>query len=287
MDTPLLETPVPGLTPRWQLSAPESYVLLHGPRAGSVEAFKKGLLELIARGVIGFKPYSIRVWPWFTSQEALLVSGSNDLTAIQAAPPLRRIYDLYLHATAASPWGSPRVRDLGCSARTLEMPLKTYARRVVIPSLLERGLWRSEEHRVLGLFPRTTYVETPRGAAARAELDRLTRVAERDLADAVARDPKQALLLVSTLGAAVLLMNPLFPELARLGEQLGTLTPPGSIELRVSEDFDLDAFDLDTGSFSGLAGAFEAISDSFDGGDGSDSGEGDGGGGWGDGGGGD
>ncbi|HTY80316.1 MAG TPA: hypothetical protein VMI34_20985 [Candidatus Bathyarchaeia archaeon] len=287
MDTPLLEAPVPGLAPRWQLSAPESYVLLHGPRADSVEAFKKGLLELIARGVLAIRIYTLSHTFRFPTRETLLLSGHNDLTALPAAPPLRSIYDLYRHAVACSRWRVPHVGDLGRSARALETPLKTYARRVVIPSLLERGLWRSEEHRVLGLFPRTTYVETPSGAAARAELDHLMGMAERDLADAVARDPKQALLLVGTLGAAVLLMDPLFPVLALLGQQLGPITP-GSLELRVSGDFNFDASDLDAGSFGSLAGAFDTLSDSLDGGDGggSDGGDG-GGGGWGDGGGGD
>src|SRR5262245_56701977 len=170
----------------------------------------------------------------------------------------------------------------------LEMPLKTYARRVVFPSLLERGLWRAEQHRVFGLFPRTTYVETTSGAAARIELDHLMRMAKPDLADTVVRDPKQALVLVGTLGAAVLLMDPLFPELARVSQLMNAM-PAGSLELRVSEDFALDAFDLDPGTFGGLAGAFEALSDSLDSGDGGDGGGSDGGdgggGGWGDGGG--
>src|SRR5262245_15994660 len=101
----------------------------------------------------------------------------------------------------------------------LEMSLKTYARRLVFPSLLERGLWRAEQHRVFG---------------------------------------------------------PLFPELARLSQLMNTI-PAGSLEPRVSEDFALDAFDLDPGSFGGLAGAFEALSDSLDSGDGGDGGGSDGG----------
>ena len=44
METPILDWPIPESSAPWPLSAPESYVLLHGPRATSVAAFKRGLL---------------------------------------------------------------------------------------------------------------------------------------------------------------------------------------------------------------------------------------------------
>ena len=47
METPILDWPIPESSAPWPLSAPESYVLLHGPRARGVEAFKRGLLELV------------------------------------------------------------------------------------------------------------------------------------------------------------------------------------------------------------------------------------------------
>ena len=52
METPILDRPIPEASAPWPLSAPESYVLLHGPRAKSIEAFKRGLLELVARDVL-------------------------------------------------------------------------------------------------------------------------------------------------------------------------------------------------------------------------------------------
>jgi hypothetical protein len=52
METPILDRPIPESSAPWPLSAPESYVLLHGPRAKGVEAFKRGLLELVARDVL-------------------------------------------------------------------------------------------------------------------------------------------------------------------------------------------------------------------------------------------
>jgi hypothetical protein len=42
METPILDRPIPESSAPWPLSAPESYVLLHGPRAKSIEAFKRG-----------------------------------------------------------------------------------------------------------------------------------------------------------------------------------------------------------------------------------------------------
>ena len=283
MEASLLTTPAPGSAPRWQLSAPESYLLLHGPRANSVEAFRKGLLELVARGVLTVTTFTFRRLFWFERRESVVRSGPTGPTAIQAAPPLRWIYDLYRYAESRSSSGVPHVRDLGRTARKLEVPLSSYAQEVVIPSLLKRGLLRSEEHRVLGLFYGASLVETPRGTAERARLEDLMGMAERDLADAVARDPKQALALVGTLGAAILLMDPLFPELARLGEMLnagiGDALAIGSVELRLSSDLDLGAFDLDLGSLDSLGGAFDALSDLGDGGDGGGGDGGDGGGG--------
>jgi AraC family transcriptional regulator len=52
METPILDRPIPESSAPWPLSAPESYVLLHGPRAKSIEAFKRGLLELVARDAL-------------------------------------------------------------------------------------------------------------------------------------------------------------------------------------------------------------------------------------------
>ena len=296
MDTPLLTTPAPGLTSRWELSAPESYVLLHGPRADSVEAFKKGLLELAARGVLAITTYDLSRFFWFPRRETAIRSGPNDFTTVNVGPPLRRIHDVYRHAEAHARWGGAHIQDLGRSARMIEMPLMAYSRQVVIPSLVERGLLQPGEHRVLGLFPRATYVETPSGLVARAELERLMRMAERDLADAVTKGPKQALALVGTLGAAVFLMDPLFPELARLGQMLSEDIGEGlrdRIELSLP-DLDFSTFTLRNRTFADLGGPLDATGDMLhsagiggsDHGDGGAWGLGDGGG-WGDGGGGD
>ncbi|MDO8477084.1 MAG: hypothetical protein Q7W02_12990 [Candidatus Rokubacteria bacterium] len=201
METSRLDTPVPGAAPRWQLTAPESYVLLNGPRASGVEAFKKGLLELVARGV--------------------------------------------------------RIKDLPKSARDRGMPVKGYTRGVVVPALMERGLYRREEYRVLGLFPITRYVETATGAAARAELEALMKTVDRDFGASVERDPRQALALVGMLGSAVVLMNPFFPDLERLSQVLrkgmGNKSPSGGFELYVS-NLDLDSFDFDVGALDSLDG---------------------------------
>ena len=72
METPILDRPIPESSAPWPLSAPESYVLLHGPRAKSVEAFKRGLLELVARDVLTVETRERpRCFHLFTEQDQL------------------------------------------------------------------------------------------------------------------------------------------------------------------------------------------------------------------------
>src|SRR5215470_11980318 len=96
MENPLLEAPVPGQVPRWQLSAPESYVLLRGPHASGAEAFKKGLLELAARGMLKLERRTRNRFLWFTATHSILLPGSKMATIHAAPAPLRAIHSLYL-----------------------------------------------------------------------------------------------------------------------------------------------------------------------------------------------
>jgi len=277
MENPLLEAPVPGQVPRWQLSAPESYVLLHGPHASGAEAFKKGLLELAARGMLKLERRTRNRFLWFTATHSILLPGPK-MAAIHAAPaPLRAIHSLYLSTRCFDPPGV-RVKDLpGGSGRWI---IKSFASHVVMPTLVERGLYRFVDGYQFGIVPMKSFTETPRGLAARAELEALMQTAERDFTTSVTRDPAQALALLGSLGAAILLMQPLLPELQRLSQLvhkgIGDLSP---VAFSLS-GLDLDSLDFDPDGLHGLD------SSSFDGFDGDGGGGGDGGG-WGDGGGGD
>jgi hypothetical protein len=273
MDTPLLETPVSGSPCRWHLSAPESYVLMEGRRASGVESFRKGLLELITRGVLRMEkcgpPHST----------TFLVAGARSSQVHATAGPLVSIWQLCDRIGDVRGTGVD-VAALGKAARRLRRPLKGFTKHTVLPSLEGRGLYRQEEYLALGLFPWTRYAETTAGAAARRELAALMDTVERKFDAAAREDSRQALALVAILGSAVLLMTPLLPELARLSRELA---PVLAKELEFTLSAGNGFTDLDPGALRDLDGALDSVGDIADGG-----GWGDGdSGGWGDGDGGD
>jgi uncharacterized membrane protein YgcG len=276
METPILDTPVPGSLPRWQLSAPESYVLLHGPGAKGVEAFKKGLLELVARAVLTIETRQRRRFFVLTTQTSFLLTGPKASSVDQAARPLRSIWDLYTRTACFDPPGV-RIQDLPGSARALRVPLRGYTYSAVLPALMERGLYRREDYSMMGLFPVTRYVETAAGTVARAELRSFMETAEREFGADAGPGSRQALALVGMLGPAILLMDPLLPDIARLSRVLrdgmGNTAMANGFELHAS-NLDADFADLDLGALDKLEGAFDAIGDMGDGGSGGWSGGG-------------
>ena len=249
-------------------------MLLHGPHASGAEAFKKGLLELVARGMLKLERRT-RHRLWFTATHSILLPGPKT-AAVHAAPaPLRAIHSLYLSTPCFDPPGV-RVKDLPRGSG--RWTIKSFVSHVVMPILVERGLYRFADGYQFGIVPVHGFTETPRGMVARAELEALMQTAKRDFTTAVTRDPAHALVLLGSLGAAILLMQPLLPELQRLSQLvhkgIGDLSP---VAFSLS-DLDLDSFDFDQDGLHGLD------SSSFDGFDGDGGGDG---GGWGDGGGGD
>src|SRR5262252_180923 len=261
MENPLLEAPVPGQVARWQLSGPE--------------AFKKGLLELVARDMLTLERRTRNRFLWFTATHSVLLPGPKMATIHAAPAPLRAIHRLYLSTPCFDPPGV-RVKDLPRGSG--RWTIKSFASHVVMPTLVERGLYRFVDDYQFGIVPMNGFAETSRGMAARAELEALMQTAARGFTASVKRDPAQALALLGSLGAAILLMQPLLPELQRLSQLvhkgIGDLSP---VAFSLS-GLDLDSLDFDQDGLHGLD------SSSFDGFDGDGGGDG---GGWGDGGGGD
>ena len=264
METPILDRPIPASSAPWPLSAPESYVLLHGPRAKSVEAFKRGLLELVARDVLTMETRERgRLFPLFTARTSFLLRGPKMPWVHSAAPPLRSIWDIYSRTSISVSPGDPRgvrVRDLRRSARVLGTPLRNFTSWSVLPALMERGLYERDDYAAPRPSRSSRYTETTAGRAARIRLESL--------------------------------LDPLLSEVASVGQRIrdGITIHLG----RNISSLDLDFEGLDLGALDKLDGLFDALGDMGSGwdvgGDGGDSGgwgDGDGGGGWGDGGGGD
>jgi hypothetical protein len=296
METPILDRPIPESSAPWPLSAPESYVLLHGPRAKSVEAFKRGLLELVARDVLTVETRERpRCFHLFTEQASFLHTGPNMSRGELAAQPLQAIWDIYRRTSLCASWGDPPgvlVRDLPRSARALGTPLRKFTYWSVLPALVERGLFERDDHAAPRPSRSSRYTETTAGRAARAKLESLRSSAVRDFYPATRRDPAAALALAGGLGSAIFLMDPLLSEIASVGQRIrdGITIHLGLNTSSLDLDFDV----LDLGALDKLGGVFDALGDMGSGwdvgGDGGDSGgwgDGDGGGGWGDGGGGD
>ena len=178
-----------------------------------------------------------------------------------------------------------------------------------------------ETRKVIGVFPSKRKGWTKAGREAVDELERWLRLGKERLGEWVADDPAKAFAYTAGAGAAILLMDDLYPEFALLGQQLaerraaagggGEVAPqapevdpsgidtgalgtglggtdpggldPGALGLGGTDPgaLDLGALELDLGGFDGLEAAFSAIDTGVDAGGG-----GDGGGGGGDGGGG-
>ena len=297
---------------RWGLSAPESYVILNGPSASGSQAFKLGLMELVARGVWVLETVERRVL-LSKKHVALLRGGPRE--RMPSEQPLAAIWHLY---QALTPHGEPGVpvEKLARAAARQYQPLGRYVRSEVLPALIERGLYQARQDRVLWVIPRTQYELTPEGESAHAELQRWLDVGATRFAGWAGSDPTQALAYAGMAGAALLLMPPLFPDLRRLRDHTrtgdadsayyaGTTTPfyPGDDDDRAEHDpgdldpggldlggLDLPSFDLgsidfgslDFSSFDALDSAMSAIDSAVDSGGGGDSGSGGDGGGGGD-----
>jgi hypothetical protein len=294
METPILDRPIPESSAPWPLSAPESYVLLHGPRAKSVEAFKRGLLELVARDVLTVETRERpRCFHLFTEQASFLHTGPNMSRSELAAQPLQAISDIYRRTSLCASWGDPPgvlVRDLPRSAQALGTPLRKFTYWSVLPALVERGLFERDDYAAPRPSRSSRYTETTAGRAARLQLESLMSSAV-DFSPATQRDPAAALALAGGLGSAIFLMDPLLSEIASVGRRIrdGITIHLGLNTSSLDLDFDV----LDLGALDKLGGVFDALGDmgsGWDVGGGADSGgwgDGDGGGGWGDGGGGD
>jgi Golgi phosphoprotein 3 (GPP34) len=266
---------------RWELTAPESFVLLNGPSASGREAFKLGVMELIARGALAMDEAG--------TKNATLRDGPQARAPRERA--LGAIWDVY-QASPSHSWAGRygvRLKDLGRTAVKQYGSLDAYRKSEVLGAMVDRGLFERREGRILWIFPTTRFELTADGDRARDELQNLMETGRQRFSGWAADDPNQALAYAGTVGAAMLLMPMLYGDMAGLHERMrysgagadgGTYVHTGDSGDSGDSDFDFE-FDWSGVDFGGLD--FGGIDTSF-----SDSGGfGDGGGFGGDGGGGD
>ena len=266
----------PGL--RWNLTAPESYVLNSVGEGSGIEAFKLALKELVARRALRVEPVETRRLGFRRERPALTAGPHAGMTAEQ---PLTPVLDLFvrtgkhtLQATEASAAGTRPiegvlVEDFAKAARKELRSFDDYRDRHVVAALAARGLMRVETHKVIGVFPNKRKTWTTAGREAVDELEQWLRVGKERLSDWVSDDPAKAFAYTAGAGAAILLMDDLYPQFALLGQQLaerraaggaaGGEGGAGSDDLAGDEDSaavssgagapDADLGGLDTGAF--------------------------------------
>ncbi|MDP8923721.1 MAG: hypothetical protein M3O34_12675, partial [Chloroflexota bacterium] len=265
----------------WQLSAPESFVLLNGPKAVGAEAFKLGVLELVTRNV--FKIVNVEE-PGMRGRRkttAVLVEGTASSAASGAA--LQSIVELYRQQRQRTfkdgTIGVP-VAELARAATRRYKTLAKYRDQEILPSLVERGLYRREERRTLGIFKSTRYELTPEGEAARSDLESRIELANREFGGWVRGEPARAMAFAGLAGAALLMMPSVYPELQLMAEGMPAASDfaagdAGSVGGSTGAGLDvastggaevggLDLGGLDMNSLSALdLSAFDSIGDAF------------------------
>lgn len=274
---------------RWGLTAPESYVLLHGPKSRASQVFKLALLELVTRGWLNLDNVEERGLLGSTKNIAVLTQGREWQRS--GSRPLDAVLELF--ASAASPTtsreGAPvsvaPVDVLPGEQRRRYGSFEKYVETEVLPALARRGLYERRERRVLKIFPVSRWEPTRAGEAARSELEQNMALGEAQFGDWVDRDPNRALAFLGLAGSSALLMSPLHPDIQRLHEEqqaggatgyaggAGASNTDGDTEtegIETVDPADLGALDFDLGAFEGLADAFSAIDAGVDSGGGGD-----------------
>ena len=250
-----------GATGRWDLTAPESGVLLNGAGA-STQPFKLALTELLMRGALKI----IESKGHFRSKTVLVADGPRPEAPTEPAlTPVWNLYKASKAKTTKDGTGVP-VQELAVAAKNMFGAVGNYAARTVAPLLQERGLMEWHAKKVLFIFNSGSWVLTPAGETKKAELQHVLDDGKANMPQWVAGDAAQAAAFLGAAGAAILLEPKLFPQLKQLKE-----VPDVDFD---GADFDTD-FDLS--SFDSMDSAFDAIDSSVDAG-GSDSGGSDSGG---------
>jgi hypothetical protein len=191
------------------LSAPEFLVLLN-PYIEAQEALKIGLKELIARGILRIeqKPSKSRFQP--AQVQLLLEPGSHLLN-----PVLHRLWgDLH----SACRHGSLINQVLQRLQKEYGPDYGLFKHKVILPSLLQRGLLQKQTHKALGIFPQTRYQPTPDGADMKTRLEHHMDEARR-LLPSLSADSAQVVPLLLSLGSAALLL----PGIASQFQQINDL----------------------------------------------------------------
>lgn len=244
----------------WGISAPESYVLLHGPKGGlepEGEAFRLAILELSARGWISRREGG-ESEGGAEALDSRLVRGDADFAPRDR--PLVAALSVYEGALseAGDPGEGVPAEYAFAAGRERYGDFSAYIEEDVLPSLQERGYYEYADDRILGIIPRKRWRETEAGKRVREDLERNMEKA-RELPDLARKEPDSARSFLDGVGPLVLLMPFIYPDIAELGEGSFSGGEGGA---------------LDPSSFEGLSGLSESLEGAMPGGPGDQFGSG-------------
>lgn len=218
----------PEAATRWDLTAPESVVLRDGPGAKPGDVIKVAVLELVTIRVLRLVEVQARGWRGKPKTEVVIGVGSR------SAPtdgPLAIVANIALDTKAQTfPDGTV---GLGMQNFAMAFAAKhggaaqLYIPRTVLPALEARGLFMKTRRKFLGLVPVTSWVRTPAGDRAAAQLAELTTTAERDAAEWSERDPRRLAMFLATAGGAALLIPAAYPVFDSFARRLQARTDDG------------------------------------------------------------
>jgi hypothetical protein len=217
----------------WELSAPESYLLLHGVETSPAEVLKTAFRELVARGVFRISEIELRTAGGI--QRRYVVDSPPRKRQVRR--PLHELVEIYdaMPARRIDPVKAPPVSLADYLGEVLKRfrGIEGY-RALVLSALIDRGLYKHERYRRMGILSGERDVPTTAGVQAREELDRRLKTAG-DMPEWL-----RGVALAGLLGSAVLIVDDAYPELERLRERLGAaLTAPVQKEAPLPASFQL------------------------------------------------
>ena len=297
----------PHATARWELTAPESFVLRNGPYGSKpAEVIKLAVLELVTRRVLRLVEVESRDRRGGRTTEMVIGAGGRP------APldgPLAPVAKIALEASAQTyPDGTVGLSIPGFAkafvAKHGNLPHR-YILQSVLPALEARGLFAGRQGTFFRIFPHKAWTRTPEGEVALARLAEITETAEREVSQWLEREPKRVASFLALAGAAALLVPAAYPAFEELARRLHSESDDGGIvplaiilgTVLQSPDaepdeqgtdagqgtdvggLDFSVLSLDFSGFAGLDGAFAGIDAGIDAGTASADGGGGGGGG--------
>jgi len=252
---------------QWALTAPESYVLVYG-RNFPAEPIKLALAELIARGVLRLIEAQEKWWPFGKKKSIeVLTRGPNAGVALpRSLAAMLELYQAAPQHILAEDLSVVAVDEL---ARLLRRRYRTYERFVmseVMPTLIEKGLYRTGTQPSYWPFQTSRHVRTPQGDEAAAQLEGWLATTEEEFSELLAADPGAASQFVLRAGAALLLLQQLHPQLRQLTSvvDVGAGMPTGAPFLIYGRPAEFDLPHWDLGVLHAVDSAFDTIGSALD-----------------------